>query len=164
MGVLGVITENGGVRERPKRAVLKTVAPQGAQGSNPCPAATNKRIWPYSISVSTGDSQSSEPGSIPGRAARNNRIAVFRWSRGVTVSLPDFHSGCPSSILGGTTDENKKRSADERRGFCFLLSVARDVRLPPAPERHVVLARRGALLPQLCFRLSGVVQLVRAPL
>lgn len=42
---------------------------EGVQGSNPCPAAVNKRIWPYSISVSTGDSQSSEPGSIPGRAA-----------------------------------------------------------------------------------------------
>lgn len=27
------------MRERPKRAVSKTVAPQGAQGSNPCPAA-----------------------------------------------------------------------------------------------------------------------------
>lgn len=78
---------------------------------------------------------------------------MFHWSRGVTVSLPDFHFGCPSSILGGTTDENKKRSADERRGFCFLLSVTRDVRLPPAPKRHVVLARRGALLPQFCFRL-----------
>lgn len=84
---------------------------------------------------------------------KQQNSGAFHWSREVKVSLPDFHSGCPSSILGGTTDENKKRSADERRGFCFLLSVTRDVRLPPAPKRHVVLARRGALLPQFCFRL-----------
>lgn len=76
---------------------------------------------------------------------KQQNSGVFHWSREVKVSLLDFHSNCPSSILGGTTDENKKRSADERRGFSFLLSITRDARSLPAPKRHVVLARCGAL-------------------
>lgn len=60
------------------------------------------------------------------------------WSYGVTVSLSGFHPGDPSSILGRTTDENKKGSVDERRVFSFLLSITRDARSLPAPKRHVM--------------------------
>ena len=41
MGALSAITEYGGVPEWTNGAVLKTVASEGAQGSNPCPAANN---------------------------------------------------------------------------------------------------------------------------
>lgn len=86
---------------------------------------------------------------------------MFHWSREVKVSLPDFHSGCPSSILGGTTDENKKGSVDERRGFSFLLSITRDARSLPAPKRHVMAVLCGRSFVTF-FVFSVVAQMVRA--
>ena len=79
-------------------------------------------------------------------------------SREVKVSLLDFHSNCPSSILGGTTDENKKGSADERRGFSFLLSIARDAHPLATRKRHVMAVLCGRSFATLFsfFRCSSV--------